>query len=154
MEVIVASSNDDKVDAIREAFQDVFGRATVYGHQSQAKTIAAQPVGFESAELAAKERTNNLRTNEAFIDKVICSVENFVVELYKNQWFDVGLLMLSDPSRNITLKAFTQMTFIPLQIIISLEKDTPDDYDKRATGFASTVGAAMSRNLDVSLNYF
>lgn len=70
---------------MREAFQNVFGRATVYGNHSQAKTIADQPVGFESAELAAKERINNLRTNEAFIDKVILAVENFVVELYKNQ---------------------------------------------------------------------
>lgn len=168
-EVVVASTNDDKIMSIREAFQDVFGRATVYGHSSQAKTIAAQPVGFESAELAAKERINNLRTNEAFIDKVILAVENFVVELYKNQlsrafddcfcansrflrfrWFDVGLLLISDPRRNITLKSFTQMTFIPLQIITSLESDTPKDYEKRGTGFAVTVGAAMSRNLDVS----
>lgn len=168
-EIIVASGNDDKVVSVREAFQNVFGRATVYGHASQAKTIAAQPVGFESAELAAKERINALRSNETFIDSVIVSVENFVVELYKNQlsgilqnsemlidkfkilfrWFDVGLLMLSDPIRNITLKSFTQMTFIPLQIITSLESDTPKDYEKRGTGFAMTVGAAMSRNLDV-----
>lgn len=71
--------------SIREAFQAIFGRATVYGHASQCSTIAAQPVGFESAELAAKERINNLRSNEAFIDKVIVAVENFVVEVYKNQ---------------------------------------------------------------------
>ena len=84
-EIVVASSNDDKVMSIREAFQSIFGRATVYGHHSQAKSIAAQPVGFENAELAAKERINSLRSNEAFIDKVIVAVENFVVELYKNQ---------------------------------------------------------------------
>lgn len=71
--------------SVREVFQTIFGRATVYGHASQGSTIAAQPVGFESAELAAKERINNLRTNEAFIDKVIVAVENFVVEVYKNQ---------------------------------------------------------------------
>lgn len=84
-EIVVASGNDDKVTAVREAFQSVFGRATVYGHPSQAKSIAAQPVGFESAELAAKERINNLRSNETFLDKVIVAVENFVVEVYKNQ---------------------------------------------------------------------
>lgn len=66
------------------------------------------------------------------------------------RWFDVGLLMLSDPSRNINLKSFTQMTFIPLSIITSLQNDTPQDYDKRETGFAVTIGAAMSRSLDVS----
>lgn len=84
-EIIVASSNDDKVEAIREAFQDVFGRATVYGSSSQAKTCAIQPIGFENAELKAKERINNLRLKENFADKIIVAVENFVVELYKNQ---------------------------------------------------------------------
>lgn len=173
-EIIVASGNDDKVVSIREAFQSVFGRATVYGQHSQGKTVAAQPVGFESAELAAKERINNLRaSNEAMVDKVIVAVENFLVEPYKNQcvdfsskflwmthicsvlrWFDVGLLMLSDPKQNITLKSFTQMTFIPLQIIAALQSDTPDDYDRKVSGFSTTIGAAMSRNLDVrSIEY-
>jgi len=81
----VATANEDKIYSIREAFQSIFGRATVYGAASQGKTVAAQPVGFENAELAAKERINNLRTNEAHIDRVIVAVENFVVELYKDQ---------------------------------------------------------------------
>ena len=81
----MASGNDDKISSVREAFQSVFGRATVYGQHAQGKSIAAQPVGFESAELAAKERINSVRTNEAHIDKVIVAVENFVVEIYKNQ---------------------------------------------------------------------
>lgn len=84
-EIIVASSNDDKVEAVREAFQDVFGRATVYGSPSQAKTCALQPIGFENAELKGKEKINNLRLKENFADKIIVAVENFVVEVYKNQ---------------------------------------------------------------------
>lgn len=84
-EIIVASSNDDKIDAVREAFQDVLGRATVYGAASQAKTCAVQPIGFENAELKAKECINNLRLKENFSDKIIVAVENFLVELYKNQ---------------------------------------------------------------------
>lgn len=101
-EIVVASANDDKIISVREAFQDVFGRATVYGHASQAKTIAAQPVGFESAELAAKERINLLRSNEAFIDKVIISVENFIVEAYTNQ---LSLFMVAS-SFKITFISF------------------------------------------------
>lgn len=86
-EIIVASGNDDKIQSVREAFQSVFGRATVYGHPIQANSVAAQPVGFESAELAAKERINGLRLidNSKFADKVIVAVENFLVEPYKNQ---------------------------------------------------------------------
>lgn len=85
VEVIVASANEDKIDPVRQSFQQVFKKATVYGIASQAKTIAAQPAGFESAELSAKERINHLRSNEAHVDKVIVSIENFLVELYKNQ---------------------------------------------------------------------
>lgn len=58
--------------------------------------------------------------------------------------------MLNDSSRNITLKSFTQMTSIPLPIITSIKNDTPQDYDKQETGFAKTIGAAMSKYLDVS----
>lgn len=85
VEVIVASANEDKVDPVRQSFQEIFKRATVIGIASQAKTIAAQPVGFESAELSAKERINHLRSNEAYVDKVILSIENFLVEVYKQQ---------------------------------------------------------------------
>lgn len=70
-----------------------------------------------------------------------------------DRWFDVGLLLLSDPKHNITLKSFTQMTFIPLQIITALQSDTPSDYDRKGTGFSTTIGNAMSRNLDV-ISYF
>lgn len=86
-EIIVASANDDKIQSVRQAFISVFGRATVYGRASggQGTSVAAQPVGFENAELAAKERINSLRSNEAFVDKVIVAVENFLVEPYKNQ---------------------------------------------------------------------
>lgn len=64
------------------------------------------------------------------------------------RWFDVGLLLLSDPVRKINLKSFTQMTPIPHSIVTTLESDTPADYDKRSTGFAVTIGSAMSQNLN------
>lgn len=85
VEVIVASSNEDKVDPVRQSFQEIFKKATVIGIGSQARDIALQPVGFESAELSAKERINHLRSNEAYVDKVIVSIENFIVEVYKKQ---------------------------------------------------------------------
>lgn len=86
-EVVVASisDDDDEVMSIREAFQKIFGRATVYGHNTIVSNVAAQPVGFESAELFAKERINHLRANETYTDKVIVTVCDFLVEVYKNQ---------------------------------------------------------------------
>lgn len=148
VEVIVASANEDKIDPVRQSFQEIFKKATVIGMASQAKTIAVQPVGFEAAELSAKERINYLRSNEAYVDKVILSIENFLVEVYKNQWFDIGLLLLSDPSRNITLKTFTQMTPIPASIIQVIAAETPADYDKKDTGFTTAIGSVMAHNLN------
>ena len=61
VEVVVASDKDDKVLPIREAFQSVFGKATVYGLPSKCVSIAEQPVGFASGKQAALERISSLR---------------------------------------------------------------------------------------------
>jgi hypothetical protein len=57
--------------------------------------------------------------------------------------------MLSDPNKNISLKSFTQMTPIPLEIIKKMESETPKDYDKRLSGFAVRIGNLMGEKLDV-----
>lgn len=45
IDIIVASDKDVKVSPVRQALQDVFGRADVNGMPTQ-NNIAAQPVGF------------------------------------------------------------------------------------------------------------
>ena len=52
IEVVVASDKEGKVGPVREAFQEVFGQATVYGLGSKAASIAEQPVGFASGRQA------------------------------------------------------------------------------------------------------
>ncbi|XP_055683758.1 protein PRRC1-like [Lutzomyia longipalpis] len=150
IEIIVASDKDDKVKPCREAFQTIFGKATVMGLQAQPNGIAAQPVGFEAALRGAQERTADLRTNSRIGDKLpIIAVENFTFEAFPDQWFDAGLLLLTDPLRNLTLKTVTQMTAIPLSIITAIKEDTPKDYQFLDTGFAVTVGQVMANNLGV-----
>ena len=61
VEVVVTSDKEDKVVPVREAFQAVFGHATVYGLPSKCVSIAEQPVGFASGKQAALERINSLR---------------------------------------------------------------------------------------------
>ena len=65
VEVVVTSDKDDKVVPVREAFQTVFGQATVYGLPSKCVSIAEQPVGFASGKQAALERINSLRKSGA-----------------------------------------------------------------------------------------
>ena len=62
VEIVVASEADSKVVPVREAFQRVFGRATVVGmkpHPSVA--IAEQPVGYAAGRQGAIERIQNFR---------------------------------------------------------------------------------------------
>ena len=62
VEIVVASEADSKVVPVKEAFQKVFGRATVVGmkpHPSGA--IAEQPVGYAAGRQGAIERIQNFR---------------------------------------------------------------------------------------------
>ena len=62
IEIVVASEADSKVVPVREAFQRVFGRATVVGLKPQpAVAIAEQPVGYAAGRQGAIERIQNFR---------------------------------------------------------------------------------------------
>ncbi|XP_053695658.1 protein PRRC1-like [Sabethes cyaneus] len=151
-EVIVASDKDDKVRPIREAFQTVFGKATVIGLSAQAVAIAAQPVGFAAGLKGAEHRINCIRAANPRVDDhlPVVAVENFLVELFPEQWFDAGVIVLFDYAKNILLKSVTQMTPIPLPVIASIQADTMDDYQLKETGFAVTVGSVMAKNLNTA----
>ena len=59
--MVVSSDKEDKVVPIREAFQAVFGKATVTGRAGRVLSIAEQPVGFASGRQAALERISSVR---------------------------------------------------------------------------------------------
>ncbi|XP_055643809.1 protein PRRC1-like [Toxorhynchites rutilus septentrionalis] len=153
-EVIVASDKDDKVRPIREAFQTVFGKATVIGLQTQVIGMAAQPNGFAAGLKGAESRINSIRADNPRVDDhlPVVAVENFLVEIFPDQWFDAGVIVLYDYAKNILLKTVTQMTPVPLQIITSIRADTPEDYLFKETGFAVTIGSVMAKNLNVPHN--
>ncbi|XP_055594224.1 protein PRRC1-like [Uranotaenia lowii] len=149
-EVIVASDKDDKVRPIREAFQTVFGKATVIGLPAQATAIAAQPVGFAAGLKGAEHRINSIRAENPRVDDhlPVVAIENFLVELFPDQWFDAGVIVLFDYAKNILLKTVTQMTPVPQPVVASIRADTPEDYQLKDTGFAITVGSVMAKNLN------
>lgn len=150
MDILVASDKEVKVGAVREAFQFMFGKATVSGMAAQAEGLAAQPVGFEAALQSAELRINSLRSSGCVHpQQPIVSVENFIVELTPECWFDIGLLLLDDPGEDILLQTYTQVTPIPPNFVTQARDSTPDDYPYRNSGFATTVGQIASQNLQV-----
>jgi hypothetical protein len=62
----------------------------------------------------------------------------------------MGVLMLKDPGREITLQTYTQLTPVPAAVVALAQEDTPCDYPLLCSGLAVTIGSLMARNLQVS----
>ena len=141
VELIVASDKENKVGPIREAFQKVFGHATVYGLPSKSISIAEQPVGYASGKQAASERISTLRKSGSVgPNTVIISVENFLYEVNEEIWIDLSCLVLSDPLRKITLQSYSQPTNVDAKYIHLLKEGTPENYPRQWSGFAVPIG--------------
>lgn len=144
--VIVTSTKDTKVGAVREAFQTVFGRATVLGMESQANT-AAQPVGFTAGLKGAEERIQNLRQKGSLPEgHPVVSVEGFIVEMLPDRWYEISCLLLQDPTQHIDLQMFSQPTPIPAEYILKAQDATPSDYPQRWSGLKVTIGQVIEQS--------
>lgn len=151
--IIVASDKECKVSPIREAFIDVFGRATVKGiTASPGPVVAAQPVGTQAAQVAASERIAFIRrhlTNQVPQNQVIVALENFLIEMSPGCWYDMGCLYLDDPMSGLKLVTYTQSTPVPYEAMNYLKFETPNDYVFRESGFQKTIGHFMMEKLSI-----
>lgn len=147
VEIVVASEADSKVVPVREAFQRVFGRATVVGmkpHPSVA--IAEQPVGYAAGRQGAIERIQNFRTKKVVPDDaVLVSVEGFLLEVAEESWVELSCLVLSDAARKIQLTTYTQSTPVDPAFVAAAKSATPDSYPRRWSGLKETVGSVIAR---------
>uniref|UniRef100_A0A8C5SP05 Non-canonical purine NTP phosphatase/PRRC1 domain-containing protein n=1 Tax=Laticauda laticaudata TaxID=8630 RepID=A0A8C5SP05_LATLA len=147
LDIVVTSLKEIKVAAVRQAFQDVFGMATVTGEDGHSN-IAPQPVGYAAGLKGAQERLDGLRRTGVIHQKQpAVSVESFIAELLPDKWFDISCLILEDPVHGIHLESFTQATPIPLEYIQQAQSLTPADYNLRWSGLLVTVGEVVARNV-------
>ena len=152
LQIIVASDNANKVNAIKNAFHATFGLATIYGLSVQPKNVAVQPVGYAAAKQGANERIESLRTQYAEAQEagtVIIAIENFLFEVGPDEWVDQGCLVLSDKTREVRLCVYTQPTNVPLDVIQQLQAATEEGYPLSWSGYSSTVGSKMAEKLKV-----
>ncbi|XP_043254919.1 protein PRRC1-like isoform X1 [Colletes gigas] len=153
VEIVVASDKDVKISPVRQAFQTVFGKATVIGVPVDSSAVAAQPVGFAAGVKGAEERINSARNIPTLPKDIpIIAVENFLLEVGEDKWYDLGVILLNDPKNNVNLQTFTQMTPVPSQIVIMAQDGTPENYNLKWSGLSVTVGSLMASNLQVSHN--
>ncbi|CAH1796117.1 unnamed protein product [Owenia fusiformis] len=147
VDIMVTSTKEVKVGAVRDAFQLVFGKATVNGMDSQ-PNIAPQPVGYTAGLKGAEERLDNLRKSGLIHeDHPVLAVENFIVETLPDRWFDIGCILLRDPYHNIELQTFTQATPIPSEYVMQAQDQTAGDYNLRWSGLSCTIGQVIQQNL-------
>ncbi|XP_072228700.1 protein PRRC1 [Leuresthes tenuis] len=147
IDIVVASDKEMNVEAVRDAFQEVFGMAMVTGEPGQSN-IAPQPLGYAAGVKGAQERIDSLRRAGVIHEKQpVVSLENFIAELFPDKWFDIGCLILEDPGHSIHIEVFTQATPLALAHIQQAQSLTPPDYSLRWSGLVVTVGEVLERNL-------
>lgn len=147
IDIVVTSDREVLVEAVRDAFQDVFGMALVTGEPGQSN-IAPQPVGYAAAIKGAQERIDGLRRSGLIHEKQpVVSLESFIAELFPDKWFDLSCLLLEDPAHNIRLQVFTQATPLALQHVQQAQALTPPDYSLRWSGLVVTVGEVLERSV-------
>lgn len=78
------------------------------------------------------------------MDKFRCKIKSLFF-----RWFDLGVLILNDPTKQINLQVFTQMTPVPASIVALAQEDTPNDYPLKWSGYSVTIGSLMAQNLQV-----
>ncbi|XP_047996513.1 protein PRRC1-like [Leguminivora glycinivorella] len=149
--IVVASDKDVKISPVREAFQIVFGKATVTGYEAQSDVTAAQPVGYAAAYAAAKQRIAEIRSahTEVHNNIPIVAVEGFLHEAVADRWYAIDLLVLSQPSLGIELQLQSQGCPVPAAAVAAARANTPEDYAHIQTGFSVTVPSVMADSLQV-----
>ncbi|KAL1430937.1 hypothetical protein MTO96_014362 [Rhipicephalus appendiculatus] len=151
IDILVASHDDLRIiGPVREAFQKVFGRATVTGVTMPPSNMAPQPVGFAAGLKAAEDKITSLQmTGRVPAAQPILAVESFIVELTPDSWFDMHCLVLKDDPSGVFLHTFGQPTPVPAEIVAEIQDRTPADYPLRWCGLAVTVGEVASPRLVV-----
>ncbi|XP_061555328.1 protein PRRC1 [Phycodurus eques] len=147
IDIVVTSDKEMNVDAVRDAFQEVFGMAMVTGEIGPSN-IAPQPVGYAAGLKGAQERIDSLRRAGVIHEKQpVVSMEKFIAELFPDKWFDIGCLILEDPGLNARVEVFTQATPLALEHVQQAQSLTPPDYSLRWSGLMVTVGEVLERSL-------
>lgn len=149
--VVVASDKEVKVSPIRDAFQTVFGKANVVGYAAQSEVTAEQPVGYAAAYAAAKQRIAHVRSVHGDLNNnvPVVAVEGFLHESVTDRWYDMSLMVLSQPSLGIELQLQSQGTPVPAAALAAAAAATPPDYPHAQTGYSVTIGSIMAASLQV-----
>lgn len=110
-------------------------------------------MGFAAGMNGAELRIKNARSAFDIPNDIpVIGVQNFVLEVSEDKWYELAVLILDDPKNRVSVQMFTQMTPVPSQIVAMAQESTPDDYPLKSMGLAVSIGSLMATNLQV--NFF
>ncbi|CAG9133925.1 unnamed protein product [Plutella xylostella] len=112
---------------------------------------AVQPVGYAAAYAAAKQRIAHIRsTHSSLTNNVpIVAVEGFLQEAVNDRWYDISLIVLSQPSLDIELQVQSQGTPVPAAAVAAARAGSAAGSAHGDTGFDVTIGSIMADSLKV-----
>lgn len=169
--IIVISDSGRLVSPIRDAFQSVFGRATVlaakYNHPESADGYPVKIAnGFDGAIVVAQEKIKRLRLDTSSVpqNQVILAVQPCLISLTNSEaassrvtnglkldenlvpeWFLTYCMLIEDPVLGSTMNSYSQ--FIPINtetVATAKEKKFPVDFQDNHLGFASSLNELIN----------
>lgn len=174
--IIVVCDSGSLVSPVRDAFQSVFGRATVTAARySSPESVDDHPVklahGFKYAKQVARERMTKLRLDTSSVpqNQVVVAIQPCIVNLSDSEkinpepsptdsgsnlpqeWFLTYCMILEDPVLNTTLTTYSQ--FIPLDpdIDVRASKETFKEPLYTELGYATSLTELMNDKLGIKL---
>ena len=171
--IMVMSDSDCFIYPIRDAFQQIFGRATVVpARYDSPKTSVDYPIklasGMDQAVLVAKEKIRALRmdANNVPQNQVIVIVQQSLVclnnpspSLQNGQqqddtspkWFLTYSMLIEDPVLSLTSYCHSQFIPIDDEIVAKITQDStyPNDFKDRHLGYTASIDQIMTSRLQI-----
>ena len=149
MELVVTSTKDLKLNAVKIGFSRVFENVLCEG-VSVPDQVAPQPIGFDAGREGAWGRIRYLRKqffSHPLSSRVAVSIENFITEVTPGSYFDFGCIALEDPHNQIKLETYSQCISVPNRFVEQAKAATSDSYHLRSTGYEVTAGKFIEKEM-------
>lgn len=88
-------------------------------------------------------------TSRTYIQASTINEFSLIRLVFYFSWYEMNCLIMEDPVRNLNLQAFSQPLMIPAKAVQHLHDSTPASYPLKESGFAVTVGQAVSEECNV-----
>lgn len=171
--IMVISDSNSYVSPIRDAFQSVFGRATVISARSTIpSSVLEYPIkvarGFDEAVQVSINRIKKLRLDTSNVpqNQVVLVLQPTIVNIPSQEnmnsglkqpeeqtlprWFLTYSMIIEDPVLGMAMSSYSQLIPIDSDIVdLARELKLPDDFPDKQLGFSKSIDELMNSKLNL-----